>query len=82
MNHNLFIHSTVDKHLGFSMLLWDFPGGASGKEPTCLFRRCKKCLDQENPLKEAMATHSSILAWRIPWIEETGKLQVTVSQTQ
>ena len=27
-------------------------------------------------------THSSILAWRIPWIEETGRLQVTVRQTQ
>ena len=39
MNCNLFIHSTVNKNLGFSMLLWGFPGGASGKEPTCRFRR-------------------------------------------
>ena len=29
-------------------------------------------LGQENPLKKEMATHSSILAWRIPWIEEPG----------
>ena len=31
-------------------------------------------LDQEDPLEEGMATHSSILAWRIPWTEETGRL--------
>ena len=29
-------------------------------------------LSQEDPLEEAMATHSSILAWRIPWTEEPG----------
>ena len=33
-----------------------------------------RCLGQEDPLK-GMATHSSILAWRIPWTEETGGLQ-------
>ena len=32
-------------------------------------------LDQEDPLEEGMATHSSILAWRIPWTKETGGLQ-------
>ena len=32
-------------------------------------------LDQEDSLEEEMATHSSILAWRIPWIEEPGGLQ-------
>ena len=30
----------------------------------------------EDPLEEAMATHSGILAWRIPWTEEPGRLQV------
>ena len=30
---------------------------------------------QEDPLEEGMATHSSILAWRIPWTEEPGRLQ-------
>ena len=34
----------------------------------------------EDPLKKEMATHSSILAWRIPWIEELGRLQFTGSQ--
>ena len=32
-------------------------------------------LGQEDPLKKEMATHSSILAWKIPWIEEPGGLQ-------
>ena len=37
-------------------------------------------LDQEDPLEEGMATHSSILAWRIPWTEEPGGLQSKGSQ--
>ena len=32
-------------------------------------------LDQEDPLEKEMATHSSILAWKIPWTEEPGGLQ-------
>ena len=32
-------------------------------------------LGQEDPLEEEMATHSSVLAWKIPWKEEPGKLQ-------
>ena len=32
-------------------------------------------LSQEDPLEKGMATHSSILAWRIPWVEEPGRLQ-------
>ena len=34
----------------------------------------------EDPLEEGMATHCSILAWRIPWSEEPGRLQSTGSQ--
>ena len=37
-------------------------------------------LGQEDPLENGMATHSSILAWRIPWTEEPGKLQSKGSQ--
>ena len=37
-------------------------------------------LGQEDPLEEEMATHSSILAWRIPWTEESGALQSIGSQ--
>ena len=32
-------------------------------------------LGQEDPLEKKMATHSSFLAWRIPWTEESGRLQ-------
>ena len=37
-------------------------------------------LGQEDPLEKEMATHSSILAWRIPWTEESGRLQSMGSQ--
>ena len=56
-----------------------FPGGASGKEPACQCRRHKRCrFDpwfRKIPWRRIMATHSSILAWRIPWTEEHGRLQ-------
>ena len=37
---------------------------------------------QEDPLEKEMATHSSILAWKIPWTEEAGGLQSMGSQSQ
>ena len=37
-------------------------------------------LSWEDPLEKGMATHSSILAWRIPWPEEPGRLQSMESQ--
>ena len=37
-------------------------------------------LGQEDPLEKEMATHSSILAWRIPWTDEPGELQSMGSQ--
>ena len=56
-----------------------FPDGPSGKEHSYQCRRHKKMqvhyLGQENALKEAMAAHSSILAWRIPWTEKPGGLE-------
>ena len=53
------------------------PGVTSGKEFTCQCRRQEiriPSLGQEDPLEECMVTHSSILAWRIPWTEEPGGL--------
>ena len=38
-------------------------------------------LGQEDPLEEEMATHSSILAWKIQWTEEPGRLQSLGSQS-
>ena len=37
-------------------------------------------LGQEDPLEKEMATHSSILAWKIPWMEKPGRLQSMGSQ--
>ena len=39
-----------------------------------------RSLGWEDPLEKEMAIHYSILAWRIPWTEEPGELQSTVSQ--
>ena len=40
-----------------------------------------RSLGWEDPLEKGMATHSSTLAWKIPWTEEPGRLQSTGSQS-
>ena len=50
-----------------------FLGGSDGKESTCNVGDLGSIPDWEDPLEEGMATHSSILAWRIP-TEEPGRL--------
>ena len=40
-----------------------------------------RSLGQEDPLEKEMAMHSSTLAWKIPWMEEPGRLQSMVLQT-
>ena len=66
---------------------WSSPGGTSDKKKqkkkqtkTCLQTQETsemqvQSLGQEDPLEEEMATHSNILAWRMPWTEEPGGLQ-------
>ena len=54
-----------------------FPGSSAGKESICNAGDPSLILGWEDPLEEGMATHSSILAWRIPWTEEPGGLQFT-----
>ena len=51
------------------------PRWLSGKEFACSAGDVIRSLGQEDPLEKGMVTHSSILAWRIPWTEETGGLQ-------
>ena len=56
----------------------DFPGGSVGKESTCKAGEQDmwvQSMGWEDPLEEGMATHPSILAWRIPWTEEPGRFQ-------
>ena len=45
------------------------------KNPPAMLQTWVQSLSQEDPLEEGMATHSSILVWRIPWTEEPGGLQ-------
>ena len=51
-----------------------FPGGSAGEESTCNARDLGSILGQEDPLEKGKTTHSSVLAWRIPWTEEPGGL--------
>ena len=78
--------STVFK--GKKYFIWGFPGGSVVKNLPAKQETRVLSLDQEDPLGEDMATHSSILAWEIPWTEEPGRLyspwggKVMFSQTQ
>ena len=50
------------------------------RTPPAMQETWAQSLGQEDPLEDGMATHSSILAWRIPWTEELGGLQSTGPQ--
>ena len=55
-----------------------FPNGSAGESEKNLSVKQKtqgQYLGQEDPMEEGVATHSSILAWGIPWTEEPGGLQ-------
>ena len=55
-----------------SMKTYCYPGGSDGKVSAYNAGDRVQSLGQEDPLKKEMANHSSILAWRFPWIEEPG----------
>ena len=57
-----------------------FPGGASGKEPSCPMQERQEMRIRSLGQEEGVATCSSILAWRFPWTEESGGLQSIWSQ--
>ena len=50
------------------------------KNPPAIQKSWVQPLGQEDPLEKEMTTHSSILAWRIPWTENSGGLQSMGSQ--
>ena len=56
---------------------WASPMGQMVKNLPAMWEAWVQSLGQEDPLEKEMATHSSILAWRIPWMEELGGLQST-----
>ena len=63
--------------------LWAFQGGTVVKNLPAIQETQEtrvQSVGQEDPLEEEMATHSSILAWRISWTEQPGRLQSIESQ--
>ena len=56
-------------------VLWVFLVAQLVKNPPAMQETRVGFLGREDPLEQGMATHSSILAWRIPWTEEPGGLQ-------
>ena len=63
LNYNLF----------FFFSSWDFPGVSGGKNYPAMQKTQIRSLSWEDPLEKGMATHSSILAWEVPW--KPGRLQ-------
>ena len=51
-----------------------FPGGSDSKESAAIQQTQVQSLGREDLLEKRMTTHSSSLAWRIPWVEEPGRL--------
>ena len=56
--------------------VYPLPGGSNGKESACNVRDLGSIPGWEDPLEEGMATHSSILAWRIPMDRGTCQARV------
>ena len=69
-----------DKRLFLTVLFYGLPLGLSGRESACQCRRCKLHPWMGISVEKEMATHSSILAWEIPWTEDPGRLQAMGSQ--
>ena len=57
------------------MTYLSFPVAQTVKRLPAMRETWVRSLGQEDPLEKKMATHSSILAWKIPWTEELGELQ-------
>ena len=58
----------------------DFPGGSDGKASVYNEGDLGSIPGREDPLEKEMATHSSTIAWKIPWTEEPDRLQSMGSQ--
>ena len=72
----IYLSLALYNHKGFE----GFPGGSVVNNLLAMQEIWVQPLGQEDPLEEEMATHSTILAWRISWTEETGRLQSMGSQ--
>ena len=70
----------LEKFYFYCKRIRDFPGGSDVKRLPTMRETWVQSLGREDPLEKEMATHSSTLAWKIPWMEEPGRLQSMVSQ--
>ena len=77
MNKLISKYYLIFKNLFFTL---GFPGGSVVKNPPAKQERWVWSLGQEDPLEKEIETHSSILAWEIPWTEKPGGLQSMGSQ--
>ena len=57
-----------------ALVVKNFPVAQRVKNLLAMQETRVRSLGQEDPLEKGMATHSSVLTWRIPWIEEPGRL--------
>ena len=67
-------------HMGVGKLETDSLVAQMVKNTPAMQKSWVQSLGQENPVEKGIATHSSILAWRILWTEEPGRLQSMGSQ--
>ena len=75
MKDTLFSLSATFSQISYLLTLYHGSSdGSEVKNPLAMQEMRVKTLGQEDPLEEEMATHSSILAWEIPWTEEPGWL--------
>ena len=65
---------------GLDRKRWGFPGGSDGKASACSAGDPGLIPGPGRSLEKEMATHSSTLAWKIPWTEEPCRLQFMESQ--
>ena len=76
----LLIYVNESIYLLGNLHFFDFPGGSDGKASAYNVGDLGSITGSGRPLEKEMATHSSTLAWKIPWMEEHGRLQSMGSQ--
>ena len=80
---SIYLHCLLYQHLfALSFVLLGFRGGSDSKHLSAIQETRVWSLHQEDLLEKEIATHSSILAWKIPWVEEPGRLQSVGSQSR
>ena len=72
--------SNISRTTVLEMLIYGISAKPHCKESACNAGDLSLIPGSEDPLEKEIATHSSILAWRIPWTEESGRLQSMGSQ--